>query len=189
MGFEIGLYYVCAIAGLVIVVGSLFLIWKGRIYIDAETNQVTKIELPLGIKLQTNLPVLATFIVGAFLLAFPIERIQELQKQQSQPGQSTRLVGRLDWPDPLDVEVVAAGRTNARGEINLMLPRCKHLFTVNYWSRNKTSLIDTEDLVLNGDETQISIPILNAELAGGGTPFGLNESRKENQNALSQFGK
>lgn len=188
---EIGLYYVCAIAGFILVGGSLLLIWKGRIYINTETKQVTQIELPLGIKLQTNLPVLAVFIVGAFLLAFPIQQIKDLQTKEREPGKRTLLSGQLNYAEPLDVDVVAAGRSDARGDLNLEVPRCKYLFTVNYWARNRTSKVGYEDIILNGEETRISLKGPNAQLtptAAGGTTFS-EASRKEKEGDLSAFGK
>ena len=44
----LGLYYLCSGAGLLMVVGGIWLIYKQRIYIDRETNQITEIKTPLG---------------------------------------------------------------------------------------------------------------------------------------------
>jgi hypothetical protein len=177
---EIGLYYICAIAGLILVVGSLFLIWKGRIYVDAETKTVTKVELPLGIKLQTNLPVLAMFIFGALLLGYPVHEIKELQKKDRDPASRTYLNAKLDWPEPLDVDVVAAGRTDVKGEVNLEVPRCRHLFTVTYWARGRTSKVGDEDVRMNGEETEIVLKGPNAKLVQGSNPPAPTEpSRRE----------
>ena len=145
---EIGLYFVCAAAGFVVIAGSLFLIWKGRIYIDAETKQVTKIELPMGIKLQTNLPVLALFIFGVFLLAFPIHQIRDLRGEPC-PG-PVRLNGNIVWGEPLDVDIVTLNRSTVRGEVSLVVPRLINQVTVTYWARGKTSWVDSEDIPLDG---------------------------------------
>lgn len=161
---EIGLYYVCAVAGFLLVVGSLFLIWKGTIYIDAETKQVTEIELPLGIKLKTNLPVLAIFIFGAFLLAFPIRQIKDLPiKGNMGPAY---LSGNIDWGEDLDVDVVAGQRSAVRGEVRLEVPRLLNQVTVTYWGRGKTSYIGSEDVPLDGEQkARLKGP--QAKLAGG----------------------
>ena len=178
---EIGLYYASAGAGFILVAGSLILIWKGRIYVDAETKTVTKIQLPLGIKLQTNLPVIALFIFGVFLLGYPIHEIKDLQKKEREPANRTYLTAKLDWPEPLDVDVVAAGRSGAQGEVNLEVPRCKHLFIVTYWARNRTSKVWDEDVRLSGEETEISLKGPQAKLASssGVSATRIEPSRQE----------
>jgi hypothetical protein len=69
---NVGLLYVCAFAGLVIVLGSLLLIWKGRLLVDSERGEITEVELPGGFKLKTQRPILVMFLFGSFLLAMPI---------------------------------------------------------------------------------------------------------------------
>ena len=53
----IPLYYLCSVAGLVMVVGGIWLIYKEKIFIDRETKQITEIEIPGGWKFRTNIPV------------------------------------------------------------------------------------------------------------------------------------
>ncbi|MFY9608534.1 MAG: hypothetical protein WAU45_07955 [Blastocatellia bacterium] len=65
------LYYLCSIAGVVMVVGGIWLIYKQKIYIDSESKQVTEIETPIG-KFKTNLPALVLFALGFFPLIYPI---------------------------------------------------------------------------------------------------------------------
>jgi hypothetical protein len=68
----VGLLYLCAITGLIVVVGSLLLIWTGRIVIDKDGGSVSEVQLPFGFKLHTQLPVVIMFFFGAFLLALPV---------------------------------------------------------------------------------------------------------------------
>ena len=65
------LFLLCSVAGLIMVVGSLFLLWRGRIYLDHKGEQLTKIELPLGIKFSSQFPVLIMFFFGVILLIYP----------------------------------------------------------------------------------------------------------------------
>jgi len=65
------LFLLCSVAGLIMVVGSLFLLWRGRIYLDHKGEQVTQIELPMGIKFSTQFPVLVMFFLGVVLLIYP----------------------------------------------------------------------------------------------------------------------
>jgi len=65
------LFLLCSVSGLIMVVGSLFLLWRGRIYLDHKGEQVTQIELPMGIKFSTQFPVLVMFFLGVVLLVYP----------------------------------------------------------------------------------------------------------------------
>src|SRR6476661_10924552 len=65
------LYYLSSFAGLVMVVGGIWLIYKQKIYIDSESKQVTEIELPIG-KFKTNLPALVLFALGFVPLIYPL---------------------------------------------------------------------------------------------------------------------
>lgn len=68
---------ICSFAGLVMVVGGIWLIYKEKIYIDKETNQVTELETPLG-KFKTNVPALVLFALGFVPLIYPIVKLSEL---------------------------------------------------------------------------------------------------------------
>lgn len=66
------LYYFCSFAGLVMVIGGIWLVAKEKIYVDRETKEVTTVELPFGIKMQTNIPALALFLLGFVPLIYPL---------------------------------------------------------------------------------------------------------------------
>ncbi len=65
------LYYLSSLAGLVMVLGGIWLLYKEKIYIDRESKQVTEIETPVG-KFKTNVPALALFALGFFPLIYPL---------------------------------------------------------------------------------------------------------------------
>jgi hypothetical protein len=69
---SLGLYYLPCLAGFVMVVGGMWLIWKEKIYIDRETKQPIEIELPIIGKLKTNVPALALFVIGFVLCIYPM---------------------------------------------------------------------------------------------------------------------
>lgn len=73
---HIGLLYFSAAAGFIIVLGSILLIWKGRILIDAEGQTVTEVELPFNFRVKTQMPFVIMFLFGAFLLALPLFMIR-----------------------------------------------------------------------------------------------------------------
>jgi len=71
------LYYLAALAGLTMIVGGIWLVYKQKIYIDRATNQVTtEIDIPLVGKFKTNVPALALFALGFVPLLYPIYKSQ-----------------------------------------------------------------------------------------------------------------
>jgi len=74
------LYYLSSIAGFIMVAGGIWLIYKQKIYIDRESNQVTEIETPVG-KFKTNIPALVLFALGFFPLIYPIVRIERFREE------------------------------------------------------------------------------------------------------------
>jgi len=79
--------YLCSVAGLCIVLGSLLLLWKGRIYVDQATKQITEIVLPFGIKVKTNLPVILLFLSGGGLLVYAVAEVKEFGEEVTVDGQ------------------------------------------------------------------------------------------------------
>jgi len=74
------LYYLSSVAGLAMVIGGIWLIYKQKIYIDRESQQITEIETPVG-KFKTNIPALALFILGFFPLIYPIVATQQFVEE------------------------------------------------------------------------------------------------------------
>lgn len=65
------LYYAPSIAGLVMVVGGMVLLYKEKIYIDRETSKVIEVETPVG-KFKTNIPALVLFVLGFVPMLLPL---------------------------------------------------------------------------------------------------------------------
>jgi hypothetical protein len=110
------LYYLSSFAGLVMVVGGIWLLYKEKIYIDSESKQVTEIELPIG-KFKTNLPALVLFALGFIPLIYPMAKCSGMLSE-------LRLHGRIDG-DAFPVQVYAVVRTdslNAPGDFSLRVP-------------------------------------------------------------------
>ena len=80
------LFYFCSLAGFVMVIGGIWLLYKQKIYIDRETKQITEVEFPLGIKFKTNIPVLALFALGFVPLIYPIMKSTEIAQEMEIQG-------------------------------------------------------------------------------------------------------
>lgn len=154
------LYLLCAIAGFIITVGSLLLIWKGRIVVDAEAKQITNVELPFGIKLQTNLPMVLMFLFGGALLAFPIWQAARVER----PGSHAYLNGKIEGPEPVRAAAVADEKYDIIGEFNLQVPLTECQYTVIYTARNGVTRLGQEIVNLKSDQTNYTLRGPNARL-------------------------
>lgn len=77
MDARIALYYLCSVAGFVMVVGGIWLIYKEKIYIDRESQQPIEVQTPLG-GFKSNYPALALFVLGFFPLVYPLGAMRDL---------------------------------------------------------------------------------------------------------------
>jgi hypothetical protein len=74
---RITLYYMCSVAGFVMIVGGIWLIYKEKIYIDRESKQPVEINTPVG-NFKSNYPALALFALGFVPLIYPIYALSTL---------------------------------------------------------------------------------------------------------------
>ncbi|MFL6230822.1 MAG: hypothetical protein ACJ741_18770 [Pyrinomonadaceae bacterium] len=141
---QVGLLYICATAGLAVVTGSLFLIWKGRILIDTENNTVSEVQLPFGFRIRTQLPVVVMFFFGAFLLALPLLLI----RKSFEMTPVVTLVGHIQSDQrpsqPLKAYAMAAD-CDATNEVRLKVPFVQDTdFKVLYY--DKKNLVFDENI-------------------------------------------
>jgi hypothetical protein len=116
MSWFVPLYYFCSFAGLVMVVGGIWLVYKEKLVIDRESKQVTEIDTPLG-KFKTNIPALVLFALGFVPLIFPIVKSVGYSSQMNIRGDVTS--------DAHPVTIYAVVRTDALqqdGEYSLQVP-------------------------------------------------------------------
>lgn len=69
-----------SLAGLIMVGGGIWLIYKEKIYIDRESKTITEIETPIG-KFRTNVPALVLFVLGFVPLIYPIYSSRQTQDE------------------------------------------------------------------------------------------------------------
>lgn len=100
----IPLYYMSSFAGLVMIVGGIWLIYKQKIYIDRESKQVTEVETPIG-KFRTNFPALVLFVLGFVPLIYPIVKAGVFTQQ-------IRIVGEVE-ADTFPVNVYAVAQIDS----------------------------------------------------------------------------
>jgi hypothetical protein len=69
------LNYLCVAAGLIMVIGGIWLLAKQKIYIDRETKQEIAIELPGNVRFRSNVPALAFFVCGFIPILIPVFKL------------------------------------------------------------------------------------------------------------------
>jgi hypothetical protein len=182
------LYLLCAIAGFTITVGSLILIWKGRIVVDAEAKQITNMELPFGIKLQTNLPMALMFVFGGALLAFPIWQSARAANNQKIAYLNGKIESQGQHSRRVTATAVADEKSNIVREFTLQVPLTEGKYTVIYtWDRRK---LDEEIVQLKAGETNYTLRGPNVTLAPPpNDPLGRLKTpiREEPKDRLDEF--
>jgi hypothetical protein len=79
--------YICAIGGFLIVAASFLLLWKRRIFLDRATKKVTEIELPGGLKLKTQAPVIVLILMGGGVMMFSVIQAVKFGEEVTIDGQ------------------------------------------------------------------------------------------------------
>jgi hypothetical protein len=118
------IFYLSALAGLILTVGSLFLLWKRTIVLDAK-GEVSEIKLPFGVNLKTQFPVLVMFLLGAFLLYVPQYYKANACKKPAdhEVKPPVHLVGEVDSDEDVAVyAIIAAQSANSDVSIALEIP-------------------------------------------------------------------
>lgn len=129
---DASLFLLCSVAGLIMVVGSLFLLWRGRIYLDSKGEQVTQIELPMGIKFSTQFPVLVMFFFGVLLLIYPAyyygksyhdaNLCPDRTLHSKDFPEMVEVTSNIYSPAPIDVYAVVGWQDKVRNTLVLELP-------------------------------------------------------------------
>jgi hypothetical protein len=122
------LYYLVALAGFVMVVGGMWLLWKERIYLDKESKQPISVKTPLG-EFSSNYPALALFALGFFPLIYPIYTINSLTEYQKVETVTVHGIAK----GPSDAIIVYATRAEDSAGTN-----GKFRFTLPFLERDET---------------------------------------------------
>lgn len=158
-------YILSSAAGLILVIGCLFLLWKGRIVLDTEGKSVSQIELPLGIKFATQFPVLIIFLLGVVLLLCPIYQARnicvDLLLHNKTFPEMVRVSGKVLSKEPVDVFAIVDEQSNTQSDVILSVPfrkdaRYRVFYAVNNQviENSSFSLINSEPITLQAYEIQ-----------------------------------
>lgn len=151
---ELFLLILASAAGLVLVIGCLILLWKGRIVLDAK-GEVSTIELP-WLKFSTQLPVLFLFLFGVVLLLYPIYQLRhtcpDLLVHENFYPQMVKVHGEIHSKEPVNVFAVVDEQSNTQNAVLLNVPYKKDMrYRVFYAVGNQ--VLETSSFVLPNPTT------------------------------------
>jgi hypothetical protein len=131
MDWTAALFILCSAAGLVLVIGSLLLLWRGRIFLDHEGQNVSHVDLPMGIKLDTHAPVLVMFLFGVFMLVFPVYYNKNICPDPLLHGKAfpemVQVTVPIKSPRPIDVYAIVAEQDKIQNQATFNLPFGKNI--------------------------------------------------------------
>jgi hypothetical protein len=188
---NVGLLYICAFAGLVIVLGSLLLLWKGRILVDSSKGEISEVELPFGFKMKTQQPILVMFLFGAFLLATPIYVV----KDQLSAIPKVVVSGQVQSAsvDGLKAYAIIAD-SDVTNEVKFSLPLIENTFyRVKYYDRKNFVFDQVIDLskVVDGTYQLPSFKLTNAaartEVVAAAQSVSPSDIVKEEKSVVEDF--
>ncbi|HXJ82359.1 MAG TPA: hypothetical protein VMS64_27205 [Candidatus Methylomirabilis sp.] len=70
-----GLLITTQVAGILLLMATMILLFFRRIYLDAESKQPIKFTLPLLGEISTQAPVIVLVLVGAFMVIYPLSKM------------------------------------------------------------------------------------------------------------------
>jgi hypothetical protein len=141
------LYYLCAIGGLLLILGSIVLLSLRKTLVDKETSQPTEIEVPLLGKVRVNSPALVLFAVGIIPLVFAVWDYHKLREKLAE---EVSIVGTVttDSPEVQVYAVVALGTventaspTSAKGTFRFDVPLLGKPYEIYYVAQNGNALV------------------------------------------------
>ena len=157
MNWNSPLFLLCSVAGLLLLSGSLYLLLKG--IIDLKGGQgVSEMELPGGTKIKTPVPALIMFVLGVFMVVFPVQKSPELCPDRrvhiNGPLELVKLRGKVTTSARVEVNaVVDSQEASASKDFVLTVPYvANRRYIVRYLAPGGGHVLDNETLMLGPGE-------------------------------------
>ncbi|MEP6818441.1 MAG: hypothetical protein ABJA18_02835 [bacterium] len=185
----------CSLAGLIMVIGSLYLIWKGRITLDKESKTSTKFKLPGGFEVESPVAALLMFLLGVFLLFIPIHysplMCPDLAFHKKKPLEMVELRGKVSTDTNIEVYAIVDEQTaNAEQTVSLSVPYVSdRRYVVRYINAMGALASDETFLLKEGEKFHDLIGVKEtkgAAAAASPTPAIVLE-HTESPSAVSEF--
>jgi hypothetical protein len=173
MNFNSPLFLLCSLAGVLLVLGSLYLLWKG--VIDLKEGQgATEMGVPGVGTIKTPVPAVVMFALGVFLVAFPVYKSPELCDNPrihngNGPLEFVNLRGKAATDADVEVyAVVDAQPAHARDDFTLVVPYVRdRRYLITYRNKVDKSLLDEENFRLEPGQMEYRLRGVRANLKVG----------------------
>ena len=175
------LFLICSLAGLLLVSGSLYLLWRGTI--DFKDGQgVTEMEMPVGAKIKTPVPALVMFALGVLMVVFPVYKRPELE--------IVKLRGKVATDTDVEVHAIVDQReAHASNAFDLSVPYLPdRRYFVRYLDKSGAEL-DKESFVLGPGEREHDLRGVRYKDTGATTSAAsrIPLEQKESSDTVGQF--
>jgi hypothetical protein len=119
-------YIFSSTTGLVTVAGSLLLLWRGRIFLDKQTNQPTSFEVSNWIKFSSQSPVLGMLLLGVVLLIYPVYQAKNVcvnpALHKLRIPEIVTITGQVKTDVPTDLYAIVGEQKSATNTVSLTVP-------------------------------------------------------------------
>ncbi|MDQ5844000.1 MAG: hypothetical protein M3539_01735 [Acidobacteriota bacterium] len=187
------LLLLCSLAGLIMVIGSLYLLWRGRIDLRDETKGSTKFKF-LGFEMETPVAGLIMFVMGVVMLYIPIyyspKMCVDLAFHQKKPLEMVDLRGKVSTDTNIKVfAIVDEQEANADQTIALSVPYLvDRRYVVRYFNKAGEK-VDEETFRLGKDDKVYELRGVRergAAAAASPTPA-IKLEQQESSGAVAEF--
>lgn len=171
MNFNSPLFLLCSLAGVLLILGSLYLVWKGVINLRSGEG-MTEMEVSGIGKIKTPVPAIIMFVLGVFLVVFPVYKspdlCPDLAFHKHPLLEIVELRGKVSEAANVEVNaVVDVQEAKASDSFTLSVPYVENRrYVVRYMDRSGTELRKESFILkpgeklhgLNGMELQGPMP-------------------------------
>jgi hypothetical protein len=190
MNFNSPLFLLCSLAGVLLILGSLYLLRKGIIDFRAAEG-VTEMEISGVGTIKTPVPALVMFVLGVFLVVFPVykspELCPDLSLHKKQLPEMVRLRGKVAADTDVEVyAIVDAQEAGASDSFVLTVPYMPDRYIVRYVDKSGTEVM-RETFRLGPGEKQYDLKGVQVKGTAQAGPPRMQLEQAETANAVAEF--
>lgn len=192
MNWNSSLFILCSFAGVLMLAGSLYLLWARRIALGQDSSGVTEFEV-FGFKVKTPVSALVMFVLGVVLVVYPIERsphlCPDLTFHQKMPLEMVNLRGKVAADTDVEVyAIVDEQPANASDNFTLSVPYLQdRRYRIRYTDRLSASVLDEENFRLAPGEKVYQLRGLQASLKADDAEPAVKPTLAESKETVSEF--
>lgn len=193
MSFNSPLFLLCSLAGFLLIMGSLYLVWKGVINLRPDEG-VSEMEVSGVGKIKTPVPALIMFILGVILVVFPVYKYPDVcddPARHKHPSlEIVELRGKVTEAANVEVNaVVDVQEAKASDSFTLSVPYVENRrYVVRYMDTGGTEL-RKESFILKPGEKLHSLNGMEFQGSMPPAPTLFKSEQSESKETVAEFNK